>query len=172
MALINRINRLFTADLHAVLDRIEEPEMLLQQAIREMEDELGRSQQRLESLRRDHVRLDERAVRVREVIANLVDELEVCLDSGEEDLARGVIRRKLTEERRADALARDAQTAAANAEELRSTIASQTNELELMRQKSEVLVDEDRGGFDAMPDLTVTDEDIEVALLKAKQARS
>ena len=30
MALINRMSRLFTADMHAVLDRIEEPDVLLQ----------------------------------------------------------------------------------------------------------------------------------------------
>ena len=37
MALITRISRLFTADFHAVLDRIEEPDVLLKHAIREME---------------------------------------------------------------------------------------------------------------------------------------
>ena len=43
MALINRVARLFKADFHAVLDQIEEPELLLKQAVREMEDELAES---------------------------------------------------------------------------------------------------------------------------------
>ena len=47
MPIINRISRLFTADLHAVLDRIEEPEALLKQAIREMEEEAAASEQRI-----------------------------------------------------------------------------------------------------------------------------
>ncbi len=47
MALINRISRLFKADFHAVLDQIEEPEMLLKQAIREMEDDLAETEQRI-----------------------------------------------------------------------------------------------------------------------------
>ena len=34
MPLINRVSRLFRADLHAVLDRIEEPDVLLRQAAR------------------------------------------------------------------------------------------------------------------------------------------
>jgi phage shock protein A len=38
MALITRLSRLFQADMHAVLDKIEEPELLLRQAIREMEE--------------------------------------------------------------------------------------------------------------------------------------
>ena len=40
MALINRVTQLFKADFHAVLDRIEEPEQLLRQSIRDMEDVL------------------------------------------------------------------------------------------------------------------------------------
>ena len=40
MALINRVTRLFKADIHAVLDQIEEPEQLLRQAVRDMEEEL------------------------------------------------------------------------------------------------------------------------------------
>ena len=46
MVLISRISRLFRADLHAVLDRIEEPEALLRQAIREMEELLAQDEQR------------------------------------------------------------------------------------------------------------------------------
>ena len=44
MALINRISRLFKADFHAVLDHIEEPEALLKQAIRDMEDDLAKTE--------------------------------------------------------------------------------------------------------------------------------
>ena len=40
MALITRLSRLFQADMHAVLDKIEEPELLLKQAIREMEESI------------------------------------------------------------------------------------------------------------------------------------
>ena len=47
MALINRISRLFKADFHAVLDQIEEPEALLKQAIRDMEDDVVNTEQRI-----------------------------------------------------------------------------------------------------------------------------
>ena len=42
MALIKRVARLFQSDMHAVLDRIEDPESLLKQSIREMEEDLRR----------------------------------------------------------------------------------------------------------------------------------
>ena len=34
MAIVTRLTRLFRADAHAVLDRLEEPEVLLRQAVR------------------------------------------------------------------------------------------------------------------------------------------
>ena len=53
MALIRRVARLITADVHAVLDQIEEPEIVLKQAIREMEEELARQAQHGKWLERE-----------------------------------------------------------------------------------------------------------------------
>ena len=47
MAIVNRIRRLFRADVHAVLDIIEEPEAILKQAIREMQEALDWKRARL-----------------------------------------------------------------------------------------------------------------------------
>ena len=47
MAMMNRLTRLFQADFHAVLDRIEEPDALLHQALRDMEDALARDEHRV-----------------------------------------------------------------------------------------------------------------------------
>ena len=57
MALITRFTRLFTADLHALLDRLEEPDVVLKQAIREMEEELAGREQRIRrlDLEREHL---------------------------------------------------------------------------------------------------------------------
>ena len=46
MALVNRFSRLFTADFNALLDRIEEPEVLLKQAVRDMQHELDELKRR------------------------------------------------------------------------------------------------------------------------------
>ena len=68
MALINRISRLFKADFHAVLDQIEEPEQLLKQAIREMEDDLVETEQRIRVCTHDQEAL---ATRNSEIDSNL-----------------------------------------------------------------------------------------------------
>ena len=98
MALITRVSRLFRADFNAVLDRIEEPDMLLKQAVREMEDELAHDEQRLKaSLELEHERARRGALD--RTLAGFEQELDVCFASGEEELARGVLRRRLETQR-------------------------------------------------------------------------
>ena len=99
MALITRISRLFKADFHAVLDQVEEPEMLLRQAIREMEDDLSEAELR-QHYRRDEVdELQLRRDELEQPLGEIDEELDVCFDSGEDDLARDLIRRKLQTQR-------------------------------------------------------------------------
>ena len=53
MALMTRVARLFRADVHAVLDRLEEPDVLLRQAIREMEESLAADREQARRLARE-----------------------------------------------------------------------------------------------------------------------
>ena len=65
MALINRLTRLVKADFHAVLDNLEEPEQLLKQAIRDMEDELAETEQRVILCVKDQEALELRIAELR-----------------------------------------------------------------------------------------------------------
>ena len=95
MALITRISRLFQADLHAVLDRIEEPDLLLRQAVREMEDDLARDEQGMKALNHELGQLISRETDIGHSLEEIEDELDVCFESGKDDLARALIKRKL-----------------------------------------------------------------------------
>ena len=180
MALITRLSRLFTADFHAVLDRIEEPEIQLRQAIREMEESCARCEQRLKSLAVEHKQLDAHRTELQARLEQTADEMDVCFASGNEDLARGLIKRKLETERRERAAStRLAETTLAM-EEIGSALESNSRELDLMRRKAAVFVDragesgEYRTGanhwFD--PDVSVGDDEVEVAFLREKQRRT
>ncbi len=96
MALITRISRLFTADFHAVLDRIEEPDVLLKHAIREMEQALHDTELRLNKLVREQRQLAAREAQAKATFDKLDGELDLCFESGEESLARNLIRKKLS----------------------------------------------------------------------------
>jgi phage shock protein A len=176
MALITRISRLFQADLHAVLDRIEEPDVLLRQAVREMEEELANDEQRMKLLRHEQQQIITRQADIEHAVRELDEELDLCFGSGKEDLARPLVRRKLEMLQFEKALARKKQVADQAFTTLKARLEENRGELENMRQKVELLASESKSEpvSDSWLDsrVSVRDEDVEVAFLREKQQRS
>jgi phage shock protein A len=175
MALITRVSRLFQADFHAVLDRIEEPEVLLRQAVREMEEELACDEQRSKVLRHEQGQLIARETEIEQSLHDIEEELDVCFESGNDDLARTSIKRKLEAQRFSKGLSRRHQALQETLDELNTRLRENRARLESMRQKAELLAEESARARSAdnwtLPDITVRDEDVEVALLREKQLR-
>ena len=95
MALMTRMTRLFRADAHAVLDRLEEPVALLRQAVREMEAALEADEHARRQLDRQHSQVLARQAELARGIENTNQELDVCFEAGNEKLARTLLRRRL-----------------------------------------------------------------------------
>jgi phage shock protein A len=153
MALINRVSRLFKADFNAVLDHIEEPEQLLRQAIRDMEDELAASEQHIALCTQEQEALGARRAEMLASAGEFGQQLDLCFESGKEELARGI--EKLNDENRAT--------------------------LDGLRQKAELIVsrtpaERDVGGREDIAriacELRVDDDEVEIAFLREKAARS
>lgn len=171
MTLITRFARLFRADLHAVLDRIEEPDALLRQAIREMEEDLGRDEAQIRALNLEQNRLVGREAELRRTLASLDDEISLCLGAGQEDLARGPVRRKLEAARNLEAIAkRGAETEAGRAA-LQTRIDENRTLLQAVRAQAEVL-GEGRAETSRPGPSGVGADEVEVALLREKQRRN
>ena len=176
MALITRVSRLFQADFHAVLDRIEEPEVLLRQAVREMEEELARDEQRSKVLVHEQRHLATRETELKQSLHDIEEELDTCFASGNDDLARACIRRKLEAQRFGKNLSRKRGALGETLDDLNTRLRENQARLESMRQKAELLAEERDRTRPAdnwtTPDITVRDEDVEVAFLREKQQRS
>jgi phage shock protein A len=172
MALINRMSRLFTADVHAVLDRIEEPDVLLKHAIREMEEELARSEQRVKQLEHERTTLADRHRKVQAVLAELGEQLDVCFGNSNEELARKILKRKLETERLDKHVAERRATVDKLLVERRATADEQREHLDVMRQKAELLADAPSGGDEwGKTEFTVGTDEVEVAFLREQQKR-
>ena len=182
MALISRISRLFKADFHAVLDQIEEPEQMLRQAIRDMEDDVVNAEQRIALLAHDQDALAGRKSELETAIADFDAELDLCFESDKDDLARSLIKKKLEAER---LLKRLTSKRAANQqylEEQRKLLDDNTATLESLRQKAELLAQrtpahgDGSSEFDDIAwmarEMTVGDDEIEIAFLCEKNKRS
>jgi phage shock protein A len=180
MALITRISRLFQADLHAVLDRIEEPAVLLRQAVREMEDALAHDDQRMKLIVHEHGQLAARQRELEHSLGNIEEELDICFSSGKEDLARALIKRRLENQRLDELLSRKRHTLEESRAELGKRIRENRTHLESLQQKAELLCEDDGNTpaetdwspVDVPTQIAVGEDDIEIAFLREKQQRS
>ncbi len=176
MALITRLSRLFQADFHAVLDRIEEPDIQLKQAIREMQIELQQSEQRLALLQHEAEQLTNQGVDSKNKIAAFDEELDICFAAKKEDLARDLIKRKLEAGHQLQSTEKQLVAIQSSIKNLESGIEEYREQLENMSQKLELLVtDIDNQPFPghlSSVGAAVRAEDIEIAFLREKQIRS
>ncbi len=174
MALVSRLTRLFQADFHAVLDQIEEPDALLRQAVRDMEDALTRDEQRLKHLHADRAQMTNRLDELQTSLTRLDEELDVCFAADKDDLAKGVIRRQLETHKLGAILARKKATIEEELGDLDARTVENRGRLESMRQKAEMLAENEPvgGPFDPTPDIIVHADEVDVACLREKQKRS
>jgi phage shock protein A len=175
MALITRFSRLFRADLHAVLDRIEEPDVMLRQAVREMEEEIVADEQRHKLLLHESKQLANRYAELQQTIGKAQEELAVCLQAENDELARTLLRRKLEAERFLQFCVRQQEALSQKITELSSRLQQNRTRLSAMQQKLDLLAADNRRDVRdesaSVPDFSVTDADVEVALLREKQQR-
>ena len=175
MALINRISRLFRADMHAVLDRLEEPDVLLKQAVREMEESIAADEQRVKILKYEQTQVSDRSEELGQTLRQMEDELSLCFDTENLELARGLVRRKLESERFEKFLLMKRAAIAKGLAELVQRITENRARLQAMQQKLELLSDELQRSQPTInglsPDLTVRDDEVEVAFLREQQKR-
>ena len=172
MALITRVSRLFKADFHAVLDRIEEPDVLLKHAVREMEEDLARDEQRMKWLRHEAGQLNQRSDEISQVLARIEEELDVCFAADKQDLAKTTIKRKLENDRRQKLLHTQQQVNEKEIQLLDERLQENRQQLEQFRQKAEVLTEDQYAAVP--PDYAepgVQDEDVEIAFLREVQRR-
>ena len=173
MPLITRVSRLFKADLHAVLDRIEEPEVLLRQAIREMEEASASDRRRLQLGTHEQRQLGARIEEIDTTLGATAEELAVCFELEQDELARSLIRRRLEAEGLRKALERRHELLRVETAALEKRLGENQARLESMRQKAELLAADDLSSPSpearGVGEVAVRDEDVEVAFLREKQ---
>ena len=181
MALINRVSRLFRADFNAVLDQIEDPAQLLRQSIRDMEDELLATEQRVAELGCEQGDLQDRRRELLRSIGETDEQLDLCFRSGKDELAKNAVRRKLEAER----LLKKVDGRIESVEQALSTCSRRYEDnvtaLESLRQKAEIISHRSTaGGQGASCDiaawsareLNVSDDEVEIAFLRERDLRS
>ena len=122
MTLMMRITRLFKADMHGLLDLLEEPEAVLKQAIRDMESEIGQGQQTLAERRQREERLRRASTQLESSINAYEEQIDIAFEAQNDDLARTFIRKKLEAEKRLQATVRAIADMAAETDALQNRV--------------------------------------------------
>jgi len=174
MALITRLARLWRADINALLDRLEAPDLVLTQAVREMEQALDGDRRRLAGLTRELERLAAREASCAEALGQSALALEDCLAEGRDDLARPLIRRRLESERQRQQLGQRRTELEAESERIRRRITERESQLADLRTRAAPYQESSSEQDEAPPrscNASIRDEDVEIHLLQAKRQR-
>lgn len=176
MTLITRLTKLLKADMHAVLDKVEEPSALLKQSIREMEDAIASDERQVRLWQCEQEQLVKKIEQLTSTLADLEDKGELCFKSQKDDLARAMVKRKLETLQAKTKLEETLNIIKENSIRLSSQLIEQHEQLAEIKQKSEVLLDDAKTKAGDCAMLTactvmaaVKEEDVEIAFLQEKQ---
>lgn len=174
MAVLSRFARLVSADLHAVIDRLEDPDALLRQALRDLREQVEQTRSLCAAGAREQQRLRDRQQRITARLQQLSVEVDSALQAERDELARHLLRERIGLEReRDDGVARlqtldRAQTADTQ------RLADQRERMTHLEARVDRLAPEEtptaQPTNDIGPTARVSDADVEVALIRAKQA--
>jgi phage shock protein A len=140
MSIFKRISKLVTANINHMLDEAEDPEVLVKQLIRDMEESII-------ELRRETVRAVAREKQVAkqihvttEAIAELETKASFALDKDDEDLARQLLAKKQQSEKARETLEKELAGAKELAEQLKADLSRLEDQVQVARRKKEELI--------------------------------
>ncbi len=136
MGIMTRFIRLCKADIHGVMDQMEDKGLLLKQNLRDMQEELDRKDARLAGMLASREELErERERRSREYEA-LEQDLALAIDREKDDIARTLIRKMRTLALHRDELGRHAQALNRDVAQLQAVLDEQRLLYEQLRMKA------------------------------------
>lgn len=179
MTVLSRMLRLCKADLHGVMDQIEDKGLLLKQYLREMECALKEKQARRMELTRAGRQLQGDLDRHQAELEKLEADLALALRKEKDDIARMLIRKRRLLQSGCDAMARQMRRIAEEEAQLAEILSRQEIQYREMKARaaeygrwseqrpfSDAAEETGGPGFSAHP----TDEEIEIELLQRKDA--
>lgn len=180
MSLFDRMNRLFKSDVHGILDHFEDPSAALRQAVREMEAAVLEDERRVAWLDKRLERLRALQEESRRALPELEGRIDLALRAGSDELCRSFVRKRLEEENRLKDIERMLAESVSGRAECGARLDQRKEQLQSMIKKMEIFATPDSpfGAAEADGDpagpglgrrpLRVSDEDVEIAMLKLK----
>jgi len=175
MSLLTRLTTLAKADAHGVVDALEDKALVLRQHLRAAGAELERKTCRIKALAAEDLDLRREAGGYRERIGVLETDIELALSGSKEELARYAITKLLPLRHSVQRIEIRLEVLSEERVDLENRLSEQQAEYELLDQRVRGYLarqtDEDRGAA-SFTDLIVTEEDVEIELLRRRKGES
>jgi|GEM_PF-1259557 len=178
MGIFRRVHKLVSADIHGMIDLLEDPVDSCKQAMREMEEEVAVLKQSTKK-RDDSVRhIEEQTRRITERRQEAERALEVCLAGNDEGLIRQVIKKKLEHDKLLRVLVDQREALLTEQARECKQVTEYQERLTGVREKLACFSERESAAqrnplaAEFNEPLHVSDEEVEVALLRMRQSQA
>ena len=178
MGVFSRIFRLCKADLHGVMDQLEDKSLLLKQYLREMEESLKYKEARLEQINGSCRQIQRDLVQRNNEGQKLEQDLDLAVRKEKDEIARMLIRKRRTLQSACRQLQRQLDTLAEEQGQVAGTLEKQRLQYDQLkakaaafcRQAEEPRLEDAMETMDgAFAWLTPSEEEVELELLQRKE---
>lgn len=139
-SLFKRINDVIAANINDLVDRVEDPERMIKQIIREMEQNIGNAREGVIDALASEKRLKKELESHRDQAATWMARADKALDTNNESLAREALARKKEHERIADSMDKSWESARNTTVRLKSQLHALEQKLEEAKRKKGSLI--------------------------------
>ena len=178
MGIMKRVIKIFRADIHGVMDQLEDQGLLLKQYLRDMAEELYRKEAQLQQMVVSRNQAERDYDRYKQQCAALENDLEIAVQNGKDDIARMLIKKvKPMDNLRAD-LGRHIKTMHKEIMRLRDILDQQRLRYAHLKHRSAEYQHKaqmqlrEKNMADPVPEgyWELTEKEVELELLKCKEA--
>lgn len=179
MGIMTRLLRLWKADVHGVMDQLEDKALLLKQYVREMETSLQQKEAHLAQLRRTCEQIkNDLATRDKE-LEKIETDIELAVRKDKDDIARKLIRKRLTLQTDAQRLNAELEQLQEEEKRVAEILREQQLQYERLKVKAAAYCQHAEGQHAGSAEwmspanrCLATDEEVELELLRCKEAFS
>lgn len=140
MKILKRVSELVKANINHLLDQAEDPEVMVKQIIRDME-------QSIIEMRRETVRavsrekqIEKQKLTAENLSKDYTDKAGLAVEEGNEELARKILAKKVHTDRQSERLAAELKEAKEVSEKLKSELVNLEDKVQSARRKKEELI--------------------------------
>lgn len=173
MTLFYRLKRLVRSDVHAVLDSLEEPKLILLQSLRDMKEELERIENNCRETKKELQDKKSSLEDLSQTLKELDDKIALAISEKKEEAARFFIKKQILSQKNKAGLEKAIQKITTHLQELEKDLANKQELYDDIAQKSETLITQmanQSDAFESAKKMQITetelDHEVELELLK------